>query len=516
MRNSLRVPVKASRVSCRHPQSRRWTSHRTCGKGLSAFLEVTTTTRQEPCRLACDDASPYHHRVMTSGLQQRGESAAKRFNGARKPIVVEFAGSPKAGKTSTINQIQTFLKRCKFKVQVVVERASICPIRDKQHPNFNVWTACTTLAQILERTQMPSRPEDPHILILDRGLFDAVSWLAVMRRLERIREKDRSAVEKFLLADDWRKRVTGVIVMTVSPADSMAREMGLLPVQGSTGSIMNEPVLTQMLATTRQTAERLNKMFRIFEVDTSGNDKEGPRKTAERVASIVLDLIEEQLEEEILFLPAADVAGVFAGASAIDADQAKSLVGIFADRGRFMGREAVEGNDGLVQALPVVVVRNRTGHVLRLRRKEQRADDLLHQKVVIWAGGHVRREDGTNGSSILRGAVRELQEELRLSIDITQLRLLGAIHLRNESRRHTQQHAAIVYEWRAHFDDVAVALSSVEFFERRGNSVSGSFVSVDDLARDIDNGTISEPWSAEIIRRMLPEVNGRLSKPKLL
>jgi hypothetical protein len=68
-----------------------------------------------------------------------------------------------------------------------------------------------------------------------------------------------------------------------------------------------------------------------------------------------------------------------------------------------------------------------------------------------------------------------------------------------------------VYEWRAEFDDVAVALSSVEFFERRGNSVSGSFVSIEELAKDVDAGTISEPWSTEIVRHMLPEVNGLLS-----
>lgn len=296
----------------------------------------------------------------------------------------------------------------------------------------------------------------------------------------------------------------------------MNREVGLLPVEGSAGSIMNEPVLTQMLATTRETAARMEKAFRIFQVDTSGSDPAGPRRTAERVASIVLDLIEEQLEEEILSLPAGDVSAFFSGASSIGSVEAQQLVETFASKGLFQGRESVESDDARVQALPVVVVRNRSGQVLRLRRREQRQDDLLHQKVVIWAGGHVRREDGTNGSSILRGAVRELQEELRLSIDPGELRLLGAVHVHHQSRPHSRKHVAIVYEWRAQYDDVAVALSSVEFFERRGNSVSGSFVSVDELARNIDTGDISEPWSTEIVRHMLPEVNGRLSKPKLL
>src|SRR6266487_2370107 len=47
----------------------------------------------------------------------------------------------------------------------------------------------------------------------------------------------------------WRKRISAVFVMTVSPADAMAREKGLLPVEGGKGSIMNHEVLNQMLNT---------------------------------------------------------------------------------------------------------------------------------------------------------------------------------------------------------------------------------------------------------------------------
>ena len=341
---------------------------------------------------------------MKSQLQGRAEAAAVRFNGARKPIVIEFAGSPKAGKTSTLGQIHTLLKRCGFRVEVVVERASVCPIRDKKHSNFNVWTACTTLSQILEKTQTPSRPEDPHVLILDRGLFDAISWLTAMERLARIRRADREAVERFLLLDDWRRRISGVIVMTVSPRDSMTREMGLLPVEGSQGSIMNEEVLDQMLQTTRETAARLKNQFKVFEVDTSGSDPDGPKRTAEQIAEIVLGLIEEQLEEEILFLPAEAVAAMFARETCISASRAQDLLDLFSRNGQFKGREAVEADETVVQALPVVIVRNRSGHVLRLKRRERSSDNPLHEKLVIWAGGHVKREDGTNGSPVLQCA----------------------------------------------------------------------------------------------------------------
>jgi hypothetical protein len=219
-------------------------------------------------------------------LIERARSAAERFDRqASRPIVVEFAGVPKAGKTSTIGQVVAFFKRCHFRVEVVVERASVSPIRDKKHANFNVWTACTTLAQLLEQTQDPPQSDDPQILILDRGIFDSLCWLAMMERLFRIRRSDRERIESFLLIDDWRKRISGVIVMLASPKDSMLRERGVLPVPNAIGSIMNPDVLSQIRKTTCETADRFNKAFRQFQGDTSANpyrDNHGKTCEADR------------------------------------------------------------------------------------------------------------------------------------------------------------------------------------------------------------------------------------------
>ena len=108
------------------------------------------------------------------------------------------------------------------------------------------WTACTTLAQILENTQDPPRADDPDVLILDRGIFDSICWLTTMERLSRITAADRVMVEKFLLVDEWRTRINGVILMTASPEDALKREQGFLSVTG-TGSIMNPAVLEKQL-----------------------------------------------------------------------------------------------------------------------------------------------------------------------------------------------------------------------------------------------------------------------------
>ena len=291
--------------------------------------------------------------------------------------------------------------------------------------------------------------------------------------------------------------------MTANPEDALKRERGALPVEGAAGSIMNEEVLRNMQQVLSEAQERLGDKFRIFPVNTSRPELSTIQKACEHVCDHVLGLIEDKLSEKILSIPADLAAQHFGAKTSLARDDAAALVESFQKVGEFRERDDVEQDLSRVQALPVVVVRNKRGDVLRLRRREKHEDSPLHEKVVIWAGGHVRSEDNIQGDPIREGSVRELHEELRLSIDKKALRLLGALHSRVNVG--TTKHAALVYEWRAESDDVAVVLSSAEFFERRGTALSGTFVSVDQLHQDFRDGDIKEEWSGEIIEKLLGE-----------
>jgi len=439
---------------------------------------------------------------MKTELQIRAENAAVCFYGAPKPVIFEFAGVPKAGKTSTLNALQAFLKRCGFRVEIVVERASICPIRDKTHSNFNVWTACATLAQILEKTHGPPRLDDPDILIFDRGLFDALCWLRLMERLERIRPKELQAVEAFLRMAEWRKRISAVFVMMASPEDAMRRERELLTTERKDGSIMNKKVLAQMSNTIRETSKNLKKEFRIFEIDSSAGRIDGAKRMAEAVANLALKVIEEHFREDILSLPKEDVSRTFAGKKCLNSSEATALVKLFLKSGNYKPREEVGADETRFQVLPVVVVRNKSGRVFRLCRQEQTDKNSLNEKIVIWTGGPVRKEDEVGGDAILQCALREIQEQLRLSLEPHDLKLRGAVYS-EPGGEGARKRVAIVYEWKIKMDSVAIVLSHAEFFDRRGTALSGTFVSLKDIVRDVDEGKITEELSVEIVRELL-------------
>ena len=439
-----------------------------------------------------------------STLQDRAERAASLFaKKARKPLVIEFAGVPKAGKTTTLAHVQTFLKRCGFRTDVVVERASVCPIRDKKHANFNVWTACTTLVQILEKTQNPPKSDDPQILFLDRGLFDSICWMTMMEQVSRIRKEERELIQRFLTIDDWRKRITAVFVMLASPSDAMNREQGVLPVRGASGSIMNEETLNQMRTVIQRCIKQLSRDFHIVSIDTSSGETRGnPKRTTEIVAEAILCFVERHVNEKILCCPKDLVTSFFPDRCYIGNADVPALTEVFlGSNAVFRPRDEVEEDASVVQALPIVIVRNADGDVLRLRRREKTIDNPLHDKIVIWAGGHVRCEDADNGDPLVHCAVRELEEELRLQVEPSSLRLVGATYFSNGER--TSRHVGIVYEWRSDTNDVAAVLSRSEFFERSGTSLSGSFAKIEQLASDVEKKKLKEPWSVEIVRNYL-------------
>ena len=54
----------------------------------------------------------------------------------RRPILIEFCGSPKAGKTTTITSLNIFFKRNGFRTKILAERAGICPVIKKNPSIF--------------------------------------------------------------------------------------------------------------------------------------------------------------------------------------------------------------------------------------------------------------------------------------------------------------------------------------------------------------------------------------------
>lgn len=77
-----------------------------------------------------------------TSLEKRAKAVLEAYPSALSPVVVEFAGSPKAGKSTTIDIVAHFFKRMKYKVWAPTEGASKrTPYHLKRDlVAFNTWT----------------------------------------------------------------------------------------------------------------------------------------------------------------------------------------------------------------------------------------------------------------------------------------------------------------------------------------------------------------------------------------
>src|SRR5215471_11725926 len=151
-------------------------------------------------------------------LEERAAKLGKLIENAPRPFTIEFAGTPKSGKSTSVEAVRHFFTRQGFKVHVLVERASVCPIPMKGHLFFNTWCAATMLAELLENVEA-----EADIIIIDRGLFDALVWLTMQAERGEVTKEEAHAIESFLLLDRWRTLIDLTVVMNVSAEQAIAR-----------------------------------------------------------------------------------------------------------------------------------------------------------------------------------------------------------------------------------------------------------------------------------------------------
>lgn len=212
----------------------------------------------------------------------------------KRPLFVEFSGSPKSGKSTCIDIVAHFLRRTGFLVLAPTEGAS------KRTPYylktdltaFNTWSACYALNHVLEGLYHSDRY---HVAILDRGLFDALVWFQLLESLRKIKREERNRVHNFLLIEKWRSVIDAVFLFKADPGTSMKREQQDKLIS-EPGTAMNPKFLERLNEAYEQVRQRYADNFPYFEViNTSTAERTTPESTASRVANVVLDLLKERI-----------------------------------------------------------------------------------------------------------------------------------------------------------------------------------------------------------------------------
>lgn len=156
-------------------------------------------------------------------LGERAKALKQRLGRLAAPLIVEFSGSPKSGKTTNIDIVDHFFRRSGFKVWAPTEGASK---RTPYHLRkdlvaFNAWSLNYAISELL----LSYHNIDPmHLVILDRGPFDSLAWMGVLKQRGKLTPSEYDIIRDFALHPKWAKLLTRIYLFTCYPRTSLDRE----------------------------------------------------------------------------------------------------------------------------------------------------------------------------------------------------------------------------------------------------------------------------------------------------
>lgn len=413
----------------------------------------------------------------------------------KRPIVIEFSGSPKSGKTSCINSLELFLKRNGFSVRTIQERASICPVLDKMSPMFNIWTSCTSLAGMIGTLETTEKIID--VLILDRGIFDALCWFNWLVNKGKMEEGEQKIMEAFLLMEELVKPIDIVFAFSVEPSKSIEREYTNL-LTDKLGTIMNEQTLTEYRNSVRELCEMKKEYFhKIIPIDTTNLDQ---NEVGKHVTEMTLQTLKELLMEKIGFFRTCEqLRDVLSEKPLLSYSDFAYLVPDV----EFDLRADVENVDGFIQPIPVAILTNSKRDSVLIVKKNNKAvskTSAEKDRLLAYVGGHIRFEDTTEITAkdfltiCRRTLKREIKEELGISIALNGIE---PFIVYAPDRYKSKKHFAICFVVEID-EDVKLHIDSEELVQKRGRSKSGSFMTLKEIQESVEE---FESWSRIILNK---------------
>lgn len=428
----------------------------------------------------------------------------------RRPLLIEFCGSPKSGKSTTITSLNQFLKRNGFSTTVLTERASVCPISNKKDPFFNIWTLTSAIAEIIEHLDK----NDTDIIIADRAIFDALCWFEWLNKNDSIEspylnEENYKSLLSFIKMDLLKDYIDIIYVFKVEPKISIEREYSSL-LTDKRGSIMQEPVLKSFSnAVENVIKEQRNDFRKVITIDTGTKENnKSPNIVSYNVTKSILETLRMLLIEKVGYFEQNEL--VKAGLK----DEINDFNLISNMPISYKERDLVEKSLEYIQPLPIVVITNKSRDkvlVVKKSNKKTSKDSPERNKVLLYLGGHIRQEDSkeTNQKTITKSLRREIKEEIGESINVENIEPF-LIYTPTYSSK-SKKHLAICYVVEMDFLGRKFKLTSDEHIMKAGKTISGHTMGLERLIQE--EGKNLESWSIEILKKVFKIKN--LNQPEL-
>lgn len=201
----------------------------------------------------------------------------------QKPLIVEFTGTPEAGKTSSIELVRSMLEKQNIKFKIISEAAGrVYDYLPKDTKHYGIWVILTIAKELIEAIN-----ENVDVIIVDRGLLDRMFWNIYSSRKKDITIHQKISRDELIINPNMPYKSDLLVVLTIPTEESIKRK-------GKTGNFVNKENIDTYNDCYSQFFEQVrdySESTKIIEINTYNQEKD-------KVASKIFDAILEALAEK--------------------------------------------------------------------------------------------------------------------------------------------------------------------------------------------------------------------------
>lgn len=212
-----------------------------------------------------------------------------RFNEKllRRPYLFEFTGTPSAGKTTTITELDKFFRRMGFRVLRPQEGAEVVRHIERTTPIYNIRTATYALNLLVDI----AHGHQYDVVLFDRCLFDAYHWMMYWQEKSKLTPEQARTYQNFFLAPFWADFLDGAYFMICEPQEAMKRELKIA-LSKKLGETTNPETIGMLVDRYRRAFGNLKNRFpQLTLFDTTRLDE---NVMIQQVATQILDIMERK------------------------------------------------------------------------------------------------------------------------------------------------------------------------------------------------------------------------------
>lgn len=205
------------------------------------------------------------------------------------PFIIEFTGSPSSGKTTTITELDKFLRRYDFRVLRPQEGAEVIRHIPRTTPIYNIRTGLYALSNLLDY----AHGHMYDIVIFDRAIFDTYAWMMYWEGKKLLAPEERLLIQDFFLSPFWTDRITACFIMVCDQKEAMERELKIA-LSDKLGETSNPDAMATLALRYRTLYADLSCKFPQLRLIDTTHMEEG--NMIKYIASHTLDILETEIE----------------------------------------------------------------------------------------------------------------------------------------------------------------------------------------------------------------------------